>query len=145
MARIDLYLIRHGQTQWNSEGRLQGQQDSPLSPTGELQARAIARRLGKLGVSRTIASDLGRTRQTARHVTESLELGDTMLDADWRDPGVEVRHTFTHFHLTLDVLVAEARADAVPDTGEFRALDPEVLPTVMKKVWRAARSALLPD
>ena len=65
--------------------------------------------------------------------------------ADWQASGTEVRHTFTHFHLTLDVLVAEARADAVPDTGEFRALDPEVLPTVMKKVWRAARSALLPD
>ncbi len=54
------------------------------------------------------------------------------LRADWRDLGVEVRHTFTHFHLTLGLMGAEVGMETA---GEFRP--PEVLeramPTVMRK------------
>lgn len=38
----DLYLMRHGQTVWNAEGRMQGRLDSPLTPLGEAQARRLA-------------------------------------------------------------------------------------------------------
>ena len=65
------------------------------------------------------------------------------LDADWRDLGAEVRHTFTHFHLVLDVHVAVAVGK--PARGEFRAPEdfrPSDLPTVMRKVFDLASRAL---
>ena len=65
--------------------------------------------------------------------------------ANWRDPGAEVRHTFTHFHLRLALRVAELPADCRPERGDFvAALRPSDLPTVMRKAYDLARSALDP-
>ncbi|WP_371155662.1 A/G-specific adenine glycosylase [Jannaschia sp. 2305UL9-9] len=50
--------------------------------------------------------------------------------ADWKDAG-EVRHTFTHFHLILRVMLSEAPGP--PSRGEFAPLDPGTLPTVFRK------------
>ena len=59
------------------------------------------------------------------------------VTAHWEDAGLEVRHTFTHFHLKLRVLVAVT--DATPLVGAFRQdLRPSDLPTVMRKVYEAA-------
>ncbi|SLN42548.1 A/G-specific adenine glycosylase [Roseisalinus antarcticus] len=70
------------------------------------------------------------------------------LDAGWRDAGAEARHTFTHFHLRLRVEVAEVPADTPPGEGMFVAKEsfrPADLPTVMRKVYDIASSALLSD
>jgi A/G-specific adenine glycosylase len=67
------------------------------------------------------------------------------LAADWRDIGAEVRHTFTHFHLRLAVRVACALPDTLPDRGAFlpaAAFRPSDLPTVMRKAFDLAQSAL---
>lgn len=63
----DIYLIRHGETEWNVQGRFQGKLDSVLTNTGVKQAEAIGRRLAGLDLSfgAFITSPLGRTRQTA--------------------------------------------------------------------------------
>ncbi|SMH41877.1 A/G-specific adenine glycosylase [Maritimibacter sp. HL-12] len=64
-------------------------------------------------------------------------------EADWRDPGAEVRHTFTHFHLRLALRVAELPADCRPERGDFVVgLRPSDLPTVMRKAFDMARSTL---
>ncbi|QPH55927.1 A/G-specific adenine glycosylase [Pontivivens ytuae] len=66
------------------------------------------------------------------------------LTTEWRDVG-EVRHTFTHFHLILDVAVAESFAN--PDRGmwvERHALDPDALPTLFRKAFKLGQSALGP-
>lgn len=66
------------------------------------------------------------------------------ITAHWRDTGVEVRHTFTHFHLRLRVHVAEVAHGAVPERGDFlppAAFRPSELPTVMRKVFDLARTA----
>jgi probable phosphoglycerate mutase len=63
-----LILLRHGETIWNTQKRLQGHDDSPLSERGVAQARAIAATLRRLAPPRAVVSDLGRTRQTARLV-----------------------------------------------------------------------------
>ena len=55
--------------------------------------------------------------------------------AQWRSVG-EVRHTFTHFHLTLDVLVAKGAGN--PDRGAYAPLDPTSLPTLFAKAHRLA-------
>jgi broad specificity phosphatase PhoE len=63
----DIYLIRHGETEWNAQGRFQGRLDSALTNTGVKQAEAIGSRLAGLELSfdAFITSPLGRTRQTA--------------------------------------------------------------------------------
>jgi A/G-specific adenine glycosylase len=57
------------------------------------------------------------------------------IDADWTAAGT-VRHTFTHFHLTLTVHIATPRQDAAPSRGEFHGknlFSPQDLPTLMRK------------
>ena len=64
------------------------------------------------------------------------------LDADWHDPGSEVRHTFTHFHLRLKIRVAQVSAETMPDRGNFlpaQQFRPSDLPTVMRKAYDLAR------
>lgn len=63
------------------------------------------------------------------------------LEANWQDVGAEVRHTFTHFHLKLRVLVADVDQDALPSRGTFIAkhdFRPGDLPTAMKKAFSVA-------
>ena len=62
---LQVFLVRHGETQWNAERRLQGQSDSPLTALGEQQARQVGERLKSYGITHIISSDLGRTQQTA--------------------------------------------------------------------------------
>ncbi len=65
------------------------------------------------------------------------------VSANWRDPGAEVRHTFTHFHLRLALRIAELPTDAAPGTGHFiphEAFRPSDLPTVMRKAFDIAAS-----
>lgn len=62
---ITLLAIRHGETVWNVEDRYQGHGDSPLTANGRAQARALGRRLAGLAIQTLVASDLGRTRETA--------------------------------------------------------------------------------
>jgi probable phosphoglycerate mutase len=58
-------IIRHGETDWNVAGRLQGWRDSPLTAAGRAQAAAVASRLAGETLDALVASDLGRTRATA--------------------------------------------------------------------------------
>jgi probable phosphoglycerate mutase len=68
MARI--LLVRHGQSQWNADGRWQGQADPPLSELGEQQAIAAARAAGMIDAIYT--SDLVRARRTAELIADQL-------------------------------------------------------------------------
>ena len=68
--------------------------------------------------------------------------------ADWADPGLEVRHTFTHFHLRLALRTAVLPADAVPGRGRFvpgAEFRPAALPTVMRKAFDLAAPLLSGD
>lgn len=58
---LQVYLVRHGETLWNAERRIQGQSDSPLTDKGETQARQVAERAKALGITHIITSDqIGR-------------------------------------------------------------------------------------
>lgn len=94
---LQVYLVRHGETQWNAERRIQGQSDSPLTAKGEQQAWQVAERARTLGITHIISSDLGRTQQTARIIAEACG-SDIILDPRLRelDMGVlEKRHVDT--------------------------------------------------
>jgi broad specificity phosphatase PhoE len=79
-----LLLVRHGETDWNAEGRLQGQTDRPLSDFGRRQARQLAEDLADEKLEAIYASDLSRARETAEIVGERLGL-PVALDADLRE------------------------------------------------------------
>ena len=64
------------------------------------------------------------------------------LPADWRAAPVEVRHTFTHFHLRLQVMVADVPASTRPPRGAFHTPRAQDLPTVMRKALKAGLDAL---
>lgn len=63
-----LIVIRHGETEWNTQHRYQGQLDSPLTATGRKQAEAIGRRLAGFDFDRLVSSDLGRAVDTAKAI-----------------------------------------------------------------------------
>lgn len=62
---MKLYLIRHGQTRWNIEGKIQGKTDIPLNETGLLQAQCLAEAMESCAISSVYCSVLKRARQTA--------------------------------------------------------------------------------
>lgn len=71
---LELWLVRHGETPWNSEGRALGQSDPPLSELGVRQAELLARRLQRVAFDEVYASDLTRARYTARLALPASEI-----------------------------------------------------------------------
>ena len=55
-----IYITRHGETEWNVAGRIQGHTDVPLSERGQEQARMLARRLSNVPIDAVYSSDLAR-------------------------------------------------------------------------------------
>lgn len=81
-----LYMLRHGETAWNTERRMQGTRNSPLTERGRSQALAMGRALRaelvrEPGPTQFLRSPLGRTRETSEIVGRELGLAA----ADWRD------------------------------------------------------------
>jgi broad specificity phosphatase PhoE len=75
MAAMEaIYLVRHGQTHWNAEARMQGWLDSPLTEAGRRQAEAHAELLVRESVDCLWASPLGRTRETAAIINARLRV-----------------------------------------------------------------------
>ena len=68
MVEAKIFLVRHGETEWNVARRIQGFSDSPLTATGIAQAKALALRLAQEPIDEVHASDLGRVRQTVEHI-----------------------------------------------------------------------------
>jgi broad specificity phosphatase PhoE len=79
-----LLLVRHGETDWNADGRLQGHTDRPLSDYGRRQARQLAGDLEDEELEAIYSSDLARARETAEIVGERLDL-PVVLDPDLRE------------------------------------------------------------
>jgi glucosyl-3-phosphoglycerate phosphatase len=76
-----LILVRHAESTFNADERLQGQLDPPLSARGRAQARALAAIVDGVPEDRVVCSDLSRARETA----ELLGLRDVRLDPRWRE------------------------------------------------------------
>jgi probable phosphoglycerate mutase len=114
-----LYCVRHGETTFNAEGRIQGRLDTPLSPAGWKQCELIARAVAAIGrehpIDFVIASPLRRALDTARPIAEQL--------------GVELRTDDRLAELNAGVfqgLLPSEMAVKFPDATErWRTHDPD--------------------
>jgi len=82
-----LYLVRHGETDWNAQGRWQGQEDIPLNGRGVEQATAAAGRLARVGLTALYSSDLERAWRTAEAIGATCGLR-AVADAGLREVDV---------------------------------------------------------
>jgi len=69
---VKLYFARHGQTDWNRQGRTQGENDIPLNALGRRQARSLAEDLVDLPVEQIVCSSLQRARQSCELANQHL-------------------------------------------------------------------------
>jgi probable phosphoglycerate mutase len=106
-------LVRHGETAWNAEGRVQGQLDIPLSPTGFAQAKAVASALAGESFDAIYSSDLVRVRQTAQPMADALKK-DVVLDKRLRE---------RHYGVFQSITYAEAKARFPEDYERFKSKD----------------------
>jgi uncharacterized phosphatase len=74
-----IFLVRHGETDWNSEGRFQGREDVPLNVNGEAQAMKLADAFCGIGIERVVTSHLSRARETAAMITRRLMIPEPMI------------------------------------------------------------------
>lgn len=72
LKRTPFYFLRHGETEWNRLHLMQGQTDTPLNPTGIVQAEAVARFLAKRKITSIITSPLRRARHTAEVISARI-------------------------------------------------------------------------
>jgi broad specificity phosphatase PhoE len=76
-----ILLARHGETDWNRQGRFQGHADPPLNETGRAQAAELAAELEGVGLAAVYSSPLGRALETAQLVAAEHGLEPVAVDA----------------------------------------------------------------
>ncbi len=136
---MNLYLVRHGETEWNHEGRAQGRADVPLNEAGVEQSRALADYFRLVDVTTVMSSSSQRALRTAETIAAEHSIAVTAED-DLREldfggldgaPLREMRELFPAFfeHWTRDPATAE-----FPDGGE-------TLEALQERTWLVIESA----
>lgn len=119
-----IYLVRHGETEWNAAGRFQGREDVPLNDNGIIQAGALA--AGFLGkdVRLIVSSPLIRARQTAQIISELF-------------PGAEFHLDEGLIERDLGSLSGLEKAERLKLREKGPVMDMEPLCDVMKRMYGA--------
>jgi len=119
------YVLRHGQTDWNVELRLQGSTDIPLNDTGRIQAARAAEVLAAEGITRIIASPLSRALETARivgrHIGLEPETDARLIERNFGlFEGMTIDEVRRHREQMLDFMRREPDIDGkhYPDNAE---------------------------
>jgi broad specificity phosphatase PhoE len=152
LPSVAFWYLRHGETDWNAEGRSQGNVDIPLNPTGLAQARAAGVLLRGRGIASIVASPLSRARVTAELLGEALGL-PVMLDPDLREVGFGVQEGQTMGTWFADWVsgaftperaesFAALRHRAVGAIGRALAHPPVVLVVAHGALFRALRAEM---
>ncbi len=108
-------MVRHGETAWNAEGRVQGQLDIPLNDVGRAQARATADALAGHDFTAIYCSDLIRVRQTAEPSARRLAL-PVSYTAELRE---------RHYGMFETLTYVEVREKYPEQYARFRDKDPD--------------------
>jgi broad specificity phosphatase PhoE len=92
------YFVRHGETDWNLEGRIMGHKDIPLNSRGIEQAHSAVPRLQDLGIKRIISSSLLRAKETAiilgSYLGIPIETTDALKEACWGEMEGELKSNY---------------------------------------------------
>ncbi|HYL17834.1 MAG TPA: histidine phosphatase family protein [Burkholderiales bacterium] len=115
MSTTEFIVVRHGETAWNAEGRIQGHLDSPLNEEGLAQALLLGDRLARESFSQLYSSDLGRALQTVQPIADRSGLRVT------RDVQLRERHLGIFQGLTG----IECEHRSPESYARFKARDPE--------------------
>jgi len=111
----ELVVIRHGETLWNSEHRMQGQRDSALSEVGRAQARALGKRMQTERFAHLYSSDLIRAFETAKAIAD-VTGHEIRIDTSLRE------RSFGMFEGLTRAEMAERHPE---EYARFRARDPD--------------------
>jgi probable phosphoglycerate mutase len=114
-----LYVARHGETDWNVDGRWQGRTDVPLNDRGRAQARELAERLRAEKIASVVSSDLSRARETAEIVAGALGARFAYADERWNERAFGI----------FEGLTREECAERHPDEWRVWSADPRVAPS----------------
>ena len=115
MRPTRICMVRHGETAWNAQGRVQGQLDIPLNDVGRAQARATADALAGHDFTAIYCSDLIRVRQTAEPSARRLAL-PVSYTADLRE---------RHYGMFETLTYVEVREKFPEQYARFRDKDPD--------------------
>ncbi len=77
--QTNIFLVRHGQTEWNRQHRIQGHQDSPLTPLGKQQAEQTRKALSQFDIQQAFVSPLKRAQDSAEIILQGRSLQSTTL------------------------------------------------------------------
>ena len=144
MPRI--LLARHGETDWNAIGRLQGHTDIPLNDAGRAQARALAAQLRAHAIARVVTSDLARAHETGAIIAAELGLPAPLVEPELRE------RRFGIFEgLTRDEIIARypeawnhwRQAIAAPEGGEPHADSVARISRALDRLWRTLADTAL--
>jgi probable phosphoglycerate mutase len=136
--RDELWLVRHGETEWSSLGRHTGRTDIPLTDTGRAQARSVARKLAGHDFVLVLSSPLARALDTARLAgfADRVESTDDLLEWDYgADEGrttAQIREERDGWTVWRDGPLGGETAEAVGERvdrviARVRAVDGDVL------------------
>lgn len=134
-----LYLLRHGETEWNFEGRCQGVSDLDLNERGKRQAVEIARYLSREKIDALYASDLKRALHTAEAIGQSHDL-EVRVDLDFRelDHGAFEGLTFSEIRTSYPDFLRMWRSEP----AELLVPGGERLIDVERRAWRGMEKIL---
>jgi broad specificity phosphatase PhoE len=136
MRRI--WLTRHGETEWNAGGKLQGHTDIPLNEMGRQQARALAARFASLELVSVWSSDLGRARETGAIIAAALKLAEPGVDLELRERCFGVFEGLTRDECQArhpEEWKAWQTSAASPPGGEEMELVPLRMERALERIW----------
>lgn len=122
-----LYIVRHGQTEKNKYGLVQGQTEADLSEKGISDAKKLQKLVSSLNVDVVISSPLRRARDTAKLITDSrypINIDDRIIERDWGlCEGISIEEVDTvkcwNFYINTDDNKIECVQDFMKRISEF--------------------------
>ena len=118
MKLKNIYVVRHGETDWNKDSRFQGQTDVPLNEKGREQAIALGPLMQQLQLESGYSSSLARAYQTAEIALQELKL------TVFRDDRLRETNIGAAEGMTLDEIIAKFGAEAI---AKLRSYDERLL------------------
>lgn len=141
---MEIYLVRHGETVWNREGRYYGKEDVPLSEEGIRQAKELGNYLRQITFDKVICSPLRRAKDTARELTEQSFYCDDRLEEQSFGifEGKTYKELRNEYPNELEQWNANYESYCIPEGESFRMVRDRV-EAFAKELWQEEGKILI--